>query len=81
MAKVTTPKRRLDAAMLEISRKEVGERGENPEAVSIAEWSLHDLRRTLVSLGGDELGILPHIGEALLAHTQRGVAAQGAANQ
>ena len=42
MAKVTTPKRRLDAAMLEISRKEVGERGENPEAVSIPEWSLHD---------------------------------------
>ena len=68
-------KDRIVATMLKIGRKEAVQRGGNPEAVSIPAWSLHDLRRTLVSLGGDELGILPHIGEALLAHAQRGVAA------
>jgi integrase len=54
-------KRRLDAAMLALARRERG-----PEA-AIAPWRLHDLRRTCAT-GMAELGIAPHIVEAALNH-------------
>jgi integrase len=42
-------------------------------AVKIQPWRIHDLRRT-VSTGMNELGTDPHIVEAVLGHTVKGVA-------
>src|SRR3954471_18564300 len=36
--------------------------------VGIGSWRLHDLRRTLATLAGEELGIQPHVVEAVLNH-------------
>jgi integrase len=54
-------KKRLDAAMLELARKERGEEATLPP------WKLHDLRRT-ASTGMSGIGILPHVVEATLNH-------------
>jgi integrase len=45
----------------------------NSLAVKIDDWRIHDLRRT-ASTGMNELGIEPHIVEAVLGHTVQGVA-------
>jgi len=42
-------------------------------AVNIQPWRIHDIRRT-VSTGMNELGTEPHIVEAVLGHTVKGVA-------
>jgi integrase len=63
-------KRRLDAAMLALARKERG-----PDA-TISPWRLHDLRRTVVT-GMAELGIQPHVIELVVNHisgTRAGIA-------
>ena len=39
-------KARLDRRMLELARAEAEERGRDPAEVTIADWRLHDLRRT-----------------------------------
>lgn len=67
-------KRRLDEAMLAVARKEACERGDDPNKVAIPEWTLHDLRRTFATLGGD-IGILPHTIEAILNHARVGISA------
>ena len=64
-------KRRLDAAMLEVRKSELG----NGEAS--AGWTLHDLRRTATT-GMARLKIPPHVVDRILNHTGgtiRGVAA------
>jgi integrase len=38
------------------------------QRLSIADWRLHDLRRTMSTVMHDELGIAPHIVEAVLNH-------------
>jgi integrase len=38
------------------------------QRVSIADWRLHDLRRTMSTVMHDELGIAPHVVEAVLNH-------------
>ena len=43
------------------------------EIVKIPAWRIHDLRRT-VSTGMNELGVEPHVVEAVLGHTVKGVA-------
>lgn len=71
-------KRRLDAAMLSVLRKEAEERGEYPDAVlTLPEWRFHDIRRTATT-GMAQMGIAPHIADRILNHVQgtiRGVAA------
>lgn len=57
----------LDAAMLDIARKEAEDRGETPDEVSLAPWRLHDLRRTAAS-GMAALGQPVHVVEAVLNH-------------
>jgi integrase len=57
----STAKRRVDRAMLEIARKECGNN------TSIPGWRLHDLRRSCAT-GIAEIGIAPHIIEAVLNH-------------
>ena len=54
-------KRRLDAAMLALARKERGGKA------TIAPWRLHDLRRVAVT-GMVELGIAPHVVEVVVNH-------------
>jgi integrase len=54
-------KRRLDAAMLKVARKERG------KGATIAPWVLHDLRRTCVT-GMAELGIRPDLIELVVNH-------------
>lgn len=53
-------KRRLDKAMLAVARKEKHDEFIEP-------WRLHDLRRTAAT-GMAEIGIAPHIVEAVLNH-------------
>ena len=43
------------------------------EIAKVSGWRIHDLRRT-VSTGMNELGVEPHIVEAVLGHTVKGVA-------
>ncbi len=60
----------LDARMLEALRRERGAKA------TLEPWRLHDLRRTLATRMGD-LGVQPHIVEAILNHqsgTKAGVA-------
>ena len=52
-------KAQLDAAMLAAARAE--------DAVLPA-WRLHDLRRTVSTMMHDQLGVLPHVVEAVLNH-------------
>lgn len=61
-------KDRLDALMLEVAREEAQEQSQDPEAVSIPPWRLHDIRRTMAS-GMARLGQPPHVVEAVLNHT------------
>jgi integrase len=37
-------------------------------ACSVAGWRLHDVRRTVATMMGDKIGVLPHIIEAVLNH-------------
>jgi len=71
-------KRRLDAAMLTILRREAKERGEDPDAIKgLRDWRFHDIRRTATT-GMAQLGVPPHIADRILNHVQgtiRGVAA------
>jgi hypothetical protein len=50
-------KEELDAAIAKIARAD----GEN-----FKDWTLHDLRRTATTGMNEEIGILPHIGEAVI---------------
>lgn len=54
--------------MLQAARDEAEERGEDPEGVEVKHWTLHDLRRTAAT-GIAEMGIPPHVLEAVLNHT------------
>jgi integrase len=73
----TKARARFEKAMLEALRKAAIERGKDPEKVEAPKpWTLHDLRRTCAS-GMAELGIAPHVIEAILNHkngTIKGVA-------
>jgi integrase len=67
----------IDAAMLDIARKEAAERGDDARKVAIPPWRFHDLRRTAAS-GMARLGIAVHVVEAAMNHKSgaiRGVAA------
>jgi integrase len=67
----------IDAKMLELARQDAVGRRADPDAVTIAPWVLHDLRRTAAS-GMARLGVAVHVVEAVLNHrsgTIRGVAA------
>jgi integrase len=61
-------KNNLDKTMLEIARQEAEEAGDDPAAVRIPQWRLHDLRRTAAS-GMARLGINLPVIEKVLNHT------------
>lgn len=69
-------KKRLDAAMLAIARRNAQKADSDPKKVAIAPWRLHDVRRTVVT-GMNNVGVMPHIVEACVNHvsgTKGGVA-------
>jgi integrase len=84
-------KDRLDAAMLRLRRRELGQPESDDELrrhleipkrkplpVEIPHWTLHDLRRSAVTKMAENLKIAPHIVDKILNHasgTIRGVAA------
>jgi integrase len=70
IAAFSKAKTRLDAAVLKLARENVPE----PDKVSIAPWTLHDLRRT-VRTGLSSVGVLPVIAELAIGHKQVGISA------
>jgi integrase len=58
-------KRRLDTAMLELSRERSA--GASRDFVPTAPWTLHDLRRTLVT-GLPRLGVAVAVAEKIIDH-------------
>ncbi len=48
---------------------------EEPELTEAVNWTLHDLRRTFATRLHDPLGVQPHIVEACLNHSIKGIAA------
>jgi integrase len=61
-------KARLDALMLEIARDDARKAGQDPEAVALPAWRLHDLRRSVAS-NLARLGINLPVIEKVLNHT------------
>lgn len=61
-------KTRLDADMLALARKDAKAAGDDPEAVELDPWRLHDARRTLAT-GLQRLGVRFEVTEAVLNHT------------
>lgn len=57
----------LDEAVLAKLRDDAAQRGDDPKKVMLADWRLHDLRRT-VATGLQKLGIRLEVTEAVLNH-------------
>ena len=74
----THAKKRLDKAIVAVLKREAVGRGDDPEEVRpLPHWTFHDLRRTGATRMAEDLGIAPHVVEAILNHltgTIRGVA-------
>lgn len=60
-------KQNLDAAMLKTAKAQSVEAGKEPESIEIADWRIHDLRRTM-STGFQKLGVRFEVTEATLNH-------------
>ena len=60
-------KQRLDGLMLKAAKKQERAAVNDPDAVRIPPWRLHDLRRTCAT-GMAGIGIQPHVVEAVLNH-------------
>jgi integrase len=65
-------KTHFDGLMLTELRRAAAERGEDPEKVTLARWTIHDLRRTARSLM-TQAGIPPDHAERCLGHIIGGV--------
>jgi integrase len=64
----------IDARILEARRERAKKAGAPVDEVRpMDRWTLHDLRRTVDTMMGNELGVLPHVVEALLNHVKGGV--------
>jgi integrase len=60
-------KDKLDDEMLRLAREDAVAAGRDPDDVEIAPWVIHDLRRTTATKMA-EIGIAPHVVEAVLNH-------------
>jgi hypothetical protein len=65
-------KRQVDRLMTDELRDMARRRGDNPNAVQLKEWRIHDLRRTVRS-GLSQLRIPREVAEAVLAHVAPGI--------
>ncbi|MGE3245403.1 MAG: tyrosine-type recombinase/integrase [Beijerinckiaceae bacterium] len=59
-------KARLEEKIAEVRAKREAETGQPERA--FAPWVLHDLRRTMVTRMNEDLGVLPHVVEAIVNH-------------
>jgi integrase len=59
---------RLDAKMVGIARQDAKDAGEDPDAITLDDWRLHDARRTLAT-ALQRLGVRFEVTEAVLNHT------------
>ena len=66
-------KDRVDAEMLAVLREIAVARGEDPEAVELAHWTNHDIRRTVRSKLSRIKGLDLETREAILAHVKPGM--------
>ncbi|HSA83118.1 MAG TPA: site-specific integrase [Geminicoccaceae bacterium] len=72
-------KRRLDRRVLEGRQRAAVEQGGDPEKVeAMPHWTIHDLRRSMSTAMNEELGIAPHVVEAVINHVS-GEAKKGVA--
>jgi integrase len=60
-------KKNIDEILLARAQLAARDRGENPDKVNLAQWRIHDLRRTAAT-GMERLGIKQQVVEALLGH-------------
>jgi len=60
-------KKRIDKRMLRTLRALARKRGEDPARVTLQHWTNHDIRRSVATKMA-ELGVLPHVVEAVLNH-------------
>jgi integrase len=60
-------KRRIDKAMVAAAEAEAGKKEKRAIKVELSHWRLHDLRRTCAT-GMAEIGVAPHVIEAVLNH-------------
>lgn len=60
-------KQQLDATMLKLAKAKAVEAGDDPDVVEIADWRIHDLRRTMAT-GFQKLGVRFEVTEATLNH-------------
>ena len=60
-------KKLLDAAMLKIAKEQASAAGTGAETIEIADWRIHDLRRTMAT-GFQILGVRFEVTEATLNH-------------
>jgi integrase len=58
----------LDRRISEARIAAAAGQGTPPGTTSIADWRLHDLRRTVATMMADKLGVLPHVVEVVLNH-------------
>ena len=65
-------KAHFDGRMLAEARKMAAERGDDPEAITLERWTIHDLRRSARSLM-TQAGIAPDHAERALGHVIVGV--------
>ncbi len=70
----------VDMARREINAKtdiafEYEEKREKAGTRPMPDWTLHDLRRTMVTLMNERLGIAPHVVEACVNHISGGAKA------
>jgi integrase len=70
----THVKARIDEVMLEIAREDAAAVGDDPDAITIEPWRLHDLRRTAATTMPN-LGVEVGVVERVLNHQLRGVMA------
>jgi hypothetical protein len=65
-------KRRLDARMLRTLKALASRNGDDPDAVKLVGWVLHDLRR-VVRTALAALDVADHVAEMVLGHGRRGL--------
>ena len=65
-------KKQLDSLMLEHLRSKARERGDNANAVTLAPWVVHDLRRVVRS-NVAALGVPDNVAELVLGHGRKGL--------
>lgn len=71
----------IDAAMLRMIADDIAKAGGDPAEAKLDHWTFHDLRRTASTMMTDEVGVEPHILEAVLNHVGHKAGVAGTYNR